>query len=96
MMKHAKGELKARPSPPPLTGRRLVCSLRSMVYPRQNVLFHINNERCRQGSLPAGLAYAEVIPLCRSSASGFGSRPRKALNDSIAGREPPTERISRQ
>ena len=40
--------------------------------------------------------YRSIIPLCRSSASTRGSRPRKALNDSIAEREPPTARISRQ
>src|SRR6266480_4548459 len=38
--------------------------------------------------------HAEIIPLCLSSASTRGSRPRKARNDSAAGRLPPTARIS--
>src|SRR5205085_11162472 len=38
--------------------------------------------------------HAAIIPLCLSSASTFGSRPRKARNDSAAGRLPPTARIS--
>lgn len=39
---------------------------------------------------------SSAIPLWRSSASMFGSRPRNALNESIAGRLPPTSRISRR
>ena len=37
-----------------------------------------------------------TMPECRNSASICGSRPRKARNDSSAGRLPPTARISSQ
>jgi hypothetical protein len=40
MMKHAKGELNARPSHPPLTGRLLVSSLRSIITGRSERVFH--------------------------------------------------------
>src|SRR6185369_10692891 len=35
-----------------------------------------------------------ILPLCLRSAFTLGSRPRKARNDSAAGRLPPTARIS--
>lgn len=38
--------------------------------------------------------HAVAIPLWRNSASVVGSRPRNAINDSSAGRLPPTARIS--
>src|SRR5262249_43740201 len=38
--------------------------------------------------------HAAIMPLCLSSASTLGSRPRNARNDSAAGRLPPTARIS--
>src|SRR5207237_8661679 len=43
---------------------------------------------------PLSLHDALPISLCLSSASTRGSRPRKARNDSAAGRLPPTARIS--
>ena len=48
---------------------------------------------CRSGGYFLS-AQAVVMPLCRSSASTLGSRPRKALKDSSAGRLPPTARTS--
>src|SRR5690606_11930352 len=58
-------------------------------------------EQVRQAHLeridvPACDLHAATMPLWRSSASTLGSRPRKALKDSMAGRLPPTARISRQ
>ncbi len=44
-------------------------------------------------SWSAGSAVVQAMPWCRSRASIDGSRPRKALNDSIAGRLPPASRI---
>ena len=44
-MKHAKGELKARPSHPPLAGRLLVGSLRSTSPVAPNELFHANTQK---------------------------------------------------
>jgi hypothetical protein len=44
-MKHAKGELKARPSHPPLTGRLLICSLRSAITSRSE---HVVSRQSRR------------------------------------------------
>jgi len=45
----------------------------------------------KPGVIPS--AVVQAMPWCRSRASIDGSRPRKALNDSIAGRLPPASRI---
>src|SRR6185436_814388 len=44
--------------------------------------------------VPGRDLHAGIMPLCLSRASTFGSRPRKARNESAAGRLPPTARIS--
>src|SRR3989454_763264 len=51
-------------------------------------------QRENQGNPNALEDHAEIIPLCFSSASTRGSRPRNARDDSAAGRPPPTAAVS--
>src|SRR5690606_4752904 len=57
---------------------------------------HVGQADLQGVDVPTDDLHAGTIPLWRNRASALGSRPRKALNDSAAGRLPPTERISRQ
>src|SRR5262249_32772208 len=64
-----------------------------LVGPAVHLLRHRarGGEKCSQNN---EAHHAAIIPLCLSRASTRGSRPRKARNDSAAGRLPPTARIS--
>jgi len=80
-MKHAEGELKARPSHPPLTGRLLVSSLRSTITCRSERVVSYVNRAPRRILCLCLLAQALALSLPAPAAAGAEWKaPREALD----------------